>query len=426
LDGIRDGLVERWREFGRAAALFGGAIAGIVLFAFCVAAFATTLAAGAGLLLIPLVMFAVRELAGRYRDAAGRRLGTRVPSPYLPGPRFDDPPPVWPLRQVARTRWIVTDRATWRDLAWLPLNLALGAPLVGTPTALVLYGLQGVLLPITWPLIDQPAGTGTHYLALQVTSMAGTLLPVPMGVVLIGLGLWAAPPLLGVHARLTRALLGLTREQLERRLVRVTESRTVAVDSSAADLRRIERDLHDGVQVRLLALGMNLTAIQRLMREDPGAAEELLLETKENSGKALNELRDLVRGIHPPVLADRGLADAVRAFAMDLPLRTEVDIQLPGRPPAPVESAVYFAISESLTNVLKHARAGRADLRIGYDKGVLRAEVTDDGVGGADLTAGTGLRGIERRLSAFDGIVAVSSPPGGPTKVVLEVPCALS
>ncbi|MFI0354364.1 sensor histidine kinase [Actinomadura sp. 9N407] len=426
MTGMRGRFVERWRDVGRAGALTGGAIAGAILLACCVAAFASTLAGGVGLLVIPLVTVAVRELTGRYRSAARRRLGSAVPDPYLPRPRFGDPAPAWPLRQAALTRWIVTDRATWRDLAWLPLNLVLGAPLAGLAPLLVLYGLSGVILPVTWPLIDQRAGTGTHYLFMSVTNTTGTLLAVPMGMVVIGLGLWSTPALLQLHGRFTQALLGPTRGQLERRLERVTESRSEAVDSSAADLRRIERDLHDGVQVRLLSLGMNLNAIQRLMHDDPGAAEALLLETKENSGKALTELRDLVRGIHPPVLADRGLADAVRAFAMDLPLRTDVDIRLPGRPPAPVESAVYFAISESLTNVLKHAQASRAGIRMVHERGVLRAEVTDDGAGGADPSGGTGLRGIERRLSAFDGILAVSSPPGGPTMVVLEVPCALS
>ncbi|MBE1533906.1 sensor histidine kinase [Actinomadura algeriensis] len=423
---IRDEAAGRVREVGLAAALTGGAIAGLVLLAVCVAAAVSTVAAGLGLLLIPLVAVAVRELAGRYRGVAGRRLGTPVPAPYLPRPSFTAKPGPWPLRQAALTRWIVTDRATWRDVAWLPLGFLLGVPLAAAAPLLVLYGLVGVFLPITYPLIDQQVGTGTHYLFIPVTSTAMSLVAVPIGAGVAGLGLWIAPALLDRHARLTRALLGPTREQLERRLERVTETRSEAVDTSAADLRRIERDLHDGVQVRLLSLGMNLTAIQRLMREDPGAAEALLLETKENSGKALNELRDLVRGIHPPVLADRGLADAVRAFAMDLPLRTEVDIELPGRAPAPVESAVYFAISESLTNVLKHARAKRADVRLRYERGVLRAEVTDDGVGGAEPADGSGLRGVERRLGAFDGVVAISSPPGGPTIVVMEVPCALS
>jgi signal transduction histidine kinase len=420
---------ERWRDAGRAGILGLGGIAGLILTAFCVAAFATTLGAGLGLLLIPLVMAGVRGLAGFYRDVSGWRLGTKVASPYLPRPPLPDPQSagLWPVRQARLTRWIVTDPATWRDLAWLPLNFVVGAPLAALSPLLVLYGLYGVLLPITWPLIDQQFNTGdAHFLFLTVGNMAQAFTAVPLGVLVAGAGLGIAPPLLKAHARFTAALLGPTRGQLERRLAMVTESRSEAVDYSAADLRRIERDLHDGVQVRLLALGMNLTAIQRLIREDPGAAEALVLETKESSGKALNELRDLVRGIHPPVLADRGLADAVRGLAMDLPLTAETDIELPGRAPAPVESAVYFAVSEALTNVIKHAVVDRVRIRIRYERGMLRAEISDDGIGGADASAGSGLRGVERRLSALDGIVAVSSPAGGPTMVVLEVPCVLS
>lgn len=424
-----EAVKDRWRAAGRAGLLALGGLAGLILTALCVASFVSTLVAGLGLLLIPLVTVAVRGLAEFYRDAAGWRLGVTVARPYLPRPAPPHPesPRRWPLRQARLTRWIVTDPATWRDLAWLPVNFVVGVPLAALSPLLVLYGLYGVLLPVTWPLIDRRVGAGdAHFLLLTVSGMGRALLAVPLGVLVIGAGLWIAPPLLRAHARLTAALLGPTRGQLERRLARVTESRSEAVDSSAADLRRIERDLHDGVQVRLLALGMNLAAIQRLIRVDPEAAEALVRETRESSGKTLNELRDLVRGIHPPVLADRGLADAVRALAMDLPLTAETDIDLPGRAPASVESAVYFAVSEALTNVIKHAVVDQVRIRLRYERGMLRAEVTDEGIGGADAAAGSGLRGVQRRLSALDGVVAVRSPAGGPTTVALEVPCVLS
>ena len=142
--------------------------------------------------------------------------------------------------------------------------------------------------------------------------------------------------------------------------------------------------------------------------------------------EALAELRDLVRGIHPPVLADRGLAEAVHALALNLPLRVHFTSELTGRPPAPVESAAYFAVSELLANVSKHARAGQAWIDLRHEGGMLRVDVADDGSGGADPARGTGLAGIERRLAAFDGVLAVSSPPGGPTVVTMEIPCALS
>src|SRR5207248_6583106 len=147
--------------------------------------------------------------------------------------------------------------------------------------------------------------------------------------------------------------------------------------------------------------------------------------------QALADLRDLVRGIYPPVLADRWLADAVRALALDLPLRTEVDIELAGRPESPVESACYFAVAETLANAARHASPRSVQVRMrhsgrGGAAGLLRIEVSDDGIGGADPANGTGLAGVERRLATFDGILAISSPPGGPTVIAMEVPCALS
>jgi signal transduction histidine kinase len=140
----------------------------------------------------------------------------------------------------------------------------------------------------------------------------------------------------------------------------------------------------------------------------------------------LGELRDLVRGIYPPVLADRGLGDAIKALMLDCPGPVLTDIQLGGRPPAPVESAVYFAVAEALSNAVKHARATSILVRVAHAGGMLRAEVHDDGIGGASPANGTGLAGMERRLGTFDGILAVSSPTGGPTIVAIEVPCALS
>jgi signal transduction histidine kinase len=182
---------------------------------------------------------------------------------------------------------------------------------------------------------------------------------------------------------------------------------------------------------------MNLRAVERLIPTSPQAAIALVAEAREASSRALTELRDLVRGIYPPVLADRGLGDAVRALALDTPLRTETDIDLPGRPDAPVESACYFAVAEALANAVKHSGARLVQVQIRHSAalnaspaphppGTLRITVTDDGAGGADPARGSGLAGIERRLGTFDGILAVSSPPGGPTMIVMEVPCALS
>ncbi len=233
----------------------------------------------------------------------------------------------------------------------------------------------------------------------------------------LAFGLWLVPRTLGMHYLLI--------SRLTNRVQRLSETRNDAVDTAAAELRRVERDLHDGAQARLVALGMSLRAAERLFATSPGAALAMIGEAREMSSRALTELRDLVRGIHPPVLADRGLGDAVRALALETPVNAKLDIDLPDRLAPPVESAAYFAVAEVLANVVKHAHARTVDIHIRHDGDALRIAITDDGVGGADPAKGSGLRGVERRLGTFDGILAVNSPPGGPTIVVIEVPCAL-
>jgi signal transduction histidine kinase len=209
-------------------------------------------------------------------------------------------------------------------------------------------------------------------------------------------------------------------------VLQLTESRAVAMDTAASDLRRLERDLHDGAQARLVALGMSLRAAERLIPVSPEAGLALVAEAREVAARALTDLRELVRGVLPPVLADRGLADAVRALALDSPLTVQTRIDLPGRVARPVETACYFAVAELLTNAAKHSGARDARIEMFHADGRLRIDVTDFGLGGADPGAGSGLAGVEKRLATFDGIMAVSSPVGGPTIVVLEVPCALS
>jgi len=173
-------------------------------------------------------------------------------------------------------------------------------------------------------------------------------------------------------------------------------------------------------------MGMTLDAAGQIIDTNPDAARALLWEARDASVKALAELRALVRGIHPPVLADRGLADAIAALALDTPQRIHLASDLYGRPPAWVESAAYFAVSELLANVSKHAEARETWIDIRHTDGMLRIGVTDNGHGGADPARGSGLRGIERRLAPFDGVLAISSPLGGPTAVTMEIPCELS
>ena len=202
----------------------------------------------------------------------------------------------------------------------------------------------------------------------------------------------------------------------------MSESRAGPLDHSAGEVGRIERDLHDGAQARIAAVGMNVGLAEKLVESDPAAAAQLLREARETTISALEDLRSVVRGIHPPALADRGLVGGIEALALPLPLPVTVAIDVPAGLPAPVESAAYFAVAECLANAVKHAEAGRAWIVGSYDDGVLHLEVGDDGRGGADA-AGGGLAGVARRRAAFDGTLEVASPAGGPTIVTLEVPC---
>jgi signal transduction histidine kinase len=263
-----------------------------------------------------------------------------------------------------------------------------------------------------WPPPGIPGDAGNHMAVLGGIQ----------GVLLLALGLWLLPMTVLPDAR---RLLGRGSDPaLARRLRVLTETRAEAVTSAAAELRRIERDLHDGAQGRLVAIGMNLRSAEEMFLSSPQEAAALVTEARVASAAALEELRSLVKGICPPVLADRGLGEAVRALALDLPLPCETEIDLPGRLDTPVESACYFAVAEVVTNAVRHASARGLRIRMARTGGLLRIEVVDDGLGGADAARGSGLAGVERRLAAFDGILAISSPPGGPTIVVMEVPCA--
>jgi signal transduction histidine kinase len=305
-----------------------------------------------------------------------------------------------------------------------------------TVLAFIGFGLAGLLLIHSWShegtIAASPSGNtvlvpgpATRYGLVDLQGGAPDVvgLAPAEALALLGFGGWLVP---GSFPFVRRILCLGTEAQLTRQVEQLTESRAVAVDTAAADLRRLERDLHDGAQARLVALGMNLRAAEKLIATSPEAAAALVAEARESSARALTELRELVRGVHPPVLADRGLTDAVRALALDSPLNVVTELDLAGRVAAPIETACYFSIAEVLTNAAKHSGARDARILIRHAGGLLRIEVTDFGLGGADPARGSGLAGVEKRLATFDGILAVSSPPGGPTIVVMEVPCALS
>jgi signal transduction histidine kinase len=283
---------------------------------------------------------------------------------------------------------------------------------------LTVFACYGILVTLFGP--SMPAGM---YGVLFVDSSTRTWLTGAQGLVLLVVAarLW---PALAIAP--DAAVLAEQARRLSQRVQRLTQTRSDAADVAIAELKRIERDLHDGAQARLVALGMSLRTAEQLMSTSPEAARALVAEARQTSVRALDELRDLVRGIYPPVLADRGLGDALRSLALDAPLPVDVDISCDGGIDMPVAAAVYFAVAEALANAVRHSGADRVRISLERRDVVLRAEVTDDGCGGANPSLGTGLAGVERRLATFDGILAVSSPAGGPTIVVIEVPCALS
>jgi signal transduction histidine kinase len=358
---------------------------------------------------IPAILLGMRRLAILTRRLCGQWCAAPVADPYR------SPPGGGQLTLAGRLRWLLRDPAGRRDALWFTVNVCGGWVLAAAPGGLIVYGLLCLL-----------GGNRGHPVVAAPPLLGEDPLLLAVGLACIAFGLWAAPWLLRGYGMLARSMLAPSGQaELALRVAHLAQTRADTIDTGAAELRRIERDLHDGAQARLVAMGMTLDAAGQLLDDDPSAVRALLAEARESSAKALAELRDLVRGIHPPVLADRGLAEAVRALALDAPLRVHFTSQLPGRPPAPVESAAYFAVSELLANVSKHAQAAQAWVDLRHHGGMLRIGVTDDGGGGADPARGTGLRGIERRLAAFDGVLAVSSPPGGPTVVNLEIPCAL-
>ncbi|WP_435173434.1 sensor histidine kinase [Actinacidiphila sp. bgisy145] len=284
-------------------------------------------------------------------------------------------------------------------------------------------GLWAVVASVTvFPVAALPLlGLGYGVFLLFTPALAG------YGAASIVAGLAAAPFAWRVLRPVAARFLGpVPSTRLGRRVAELEAIRADLTQTQAAELERIERGLHDGAQARLVAMGMSMGIAEQLVDTKPEAAKAILAEARASSATALDELRTLVRGINPPVLTERGLVDAVQALALDSPVAVDVHSQVPSRPERPVESAVYFAVAELLANAAKHAAARRVTVELGYDGRVLTASVQDDGVGGADPSSGSGLRGLERRMNAFGGRLEIDSPVGGPTRITVAVPCELS
>ena len=395
--------------------VFTGAVGGFLFLAAVIGIILYPLVVGSFLLLglVPMI----RGLAKWQRRWASRMLGREIPSPYLPLPN---------RRGRGLVRRYAADIASWRDLSWLGVDLFVAvtssAVFLGLLASAVFFGIYPWLWAVT------PEGTfNADFGFFTVDSQGSAFWTLFLGAALFAVWFLVGPRVMTARARVDEALLAPTESAALRvRVQQLHESRAEAVDTQATELRRIERDLHDGTQARLVALGMSLGMAEEVIENDPETARKMIVEARDSTSAALQELRALVRGIHPPLLADRGLDGAVRALALATPGQVQVDIDIPRRLPAPVESAAYFCVAELLTNVVKHSEAPTARVGVQHHDNLLVLEVADTGVGGADESRGTGLRGIAKRLGAFDGSVTVDSPRGGPTVVHMEVPCVLS
>ncbi|WP_163507915.1 sensor histidine kinase [Fodinicola acaciae] len=373
----------------------------------------TIVVAGLGLVLLPLALTGLRQWTDVERLRVGRFLGDPIEPRYRPLPRGVG----------ARLRQVVTDPATWRDLGWVATQVVLGIPfgmialyaVLGAPVAII----EGAL----WWLA--PANDPVMPLGVPVTNWTVAILST-LGQVAISAVLfwWVVPVLARAQAWLARWILQPSAtDELVKRVEVLTETRADAIDAHAAELRRIERDLHDGAQAQLVSLGIRLAVAQRTLADDPAAAAELLSDAQASTEAAMAELRQVARTVYPPILTDRGLAGALAALGAGSSVPCQVSVEVLGKLPAAVEAAAYFVVAEGLTNVAKHAHANSVRVRVWQEDAKLLVHIVDDGVGGVDESRGTGVVGIRRRVAALDGTATVSSPAGEGTRIQVELPC---
>jgi signal transduction histidine kinase len=334
--------------------------------------------------------------------------------------------PVPPLRApgwFGRLKERVKSGPRWREIAYHLAHL----PVSAIAYALSIGAWCGSLAMLAMPLyVEALPGDSAKLYFFEVNPGAGALAASAVGLGgLVLIAPWITVGAAGVSVALAKALLGPTSEAAHAAQVeRLETSRTAAVDSAEFERRRIERDLHDGAQQRLVALAAELGAAREKLDADPEEGRRMVAQAHEEAKSALKEIRDLVRGIHPVILEDRGLDAALSAVVARSPVPVILDVQLAARPPAAVESAAYFVVNEALANVAKHANATRAHVAVARAGDRLVVEVRDNGQGGADPVGGSGLQGLRDRVAGLGGSMYVISPPGGPTTVSVELPCA--
>ncbi|MGW7409821.1 sensor histidine kinase [Streptomyces sp. NPDC054833] len=407
-----------WREFGYVLLSFP---ISTVFFVFAV----TMVSLGAGLL---VTFLGIPVLAAALAGCRGFGALERARARGLLRLQVADPEPLR-MRKPGALAWmgaVLKSGTSWRHLLyallhfpWAVFSFVVAVNFWAYGWALLTYPLWFWLFPMYGGQGGlQLYGDGTHSIYLDnpfeitVTALVGLLFTLATP--------WIVRALTLVDRLMVQGLLGPS--QLATRVVELESDRGVVVDTAAADLRRIERDLHDGAQARLVALAMDLGLAKEKLTEDPKAAARMVEEAHGGVKTALQELRDLARGIHPAVLTDRGLDAALSAVASRCTVPVQVDVDLEERPAPAIEGIAYFTVSELLQNISKHSRARRATVDVWRSEDRLMLQVADDGVGGADVSAGSGLAGLAERLDAVDGILVVDSPAGGPTRITAELP----
>ncbi|GLZ75549.1 histidine kinase [Actinorhabdospora filicis] len=365
-----------------------------------------------GLPLLPYGLRLQRGLANLERRRL-RRLGYEVPEPYAPLPHGWGP----------SMRTAFTDPATRRDLAWLAAHGIGGLALGLIVFSLVSNSIRDITMPLWWYLIPPDAGLTTMWDA-PVDSWDIAAVTALTGPVWLLLVFALAPAIARGQTYAGRRLLGpVDGMDLTARVAQLTRTRAAVLDAHTAELRRIERALHDGAQNRLVGVAVLTGAARRALTRDPATADAILERAQTGAEEALAELRAVVRSILPPVLEQRGLHGALSALAAGCAVPCTFEADIPGRLPTSVEATAYFAVAEALTNVSKHSRATTASVEVTRTGDRLTVTVRDDGKGGADGDGGSGLNGLKGRVEAHDGTLLVDSPRGGPTMVRVELPC---
>jgi signal transduction histidine kinase len=379
------------------------ALAGLI----CVLAVALACLVGVGVVLVPAALRVVRAVADRERARLSRW-----------GPEIIGAEPL-PTEPRAALR----DPTVRRELGWLAVHGTVGFGLGTVGLTLPVYAAESLTFPLWYRLLPPDAG-GPGVVFWPIHSLADALAVGLTGVGWLAVAIGLGPALARLQAWTGRRLLAPPADaDLTLRVAQLTATRAAALDAHAVELRRIERSLHDGTQNRLVAVNVLLGAARRALTRDPATAAVVLDRAQDAVEQALAELRTVVRGILPPVLADRGLAGALAGLAGGCGVPCRVDVEVPGRCAASVEATAYFVVAEALTNVARHSGAANATVTVHRDRDRLQLRVDDDGRGGADEGRGSGLTGIRRRVEAYDGRFTVTSPPGGPTTMRVELPC---